>query len=82
MATYNGEEFILEQLESCANQTKLPDELVIADDCSTDRTLEIIEKFKKVAPFKIKVYSNKTNLGYTQNFNKAMKLCTNELIFL
>jgi glycosyltransferase involved in cell wall biosynthesis len=82
MATYNGEKYILEQLESFNKQSILPDELVITDDCSTDNTLEIINKFKKVAPFKVRVYSNEKNLGYAQNFNKAMQLCTNDLIFL
>lgn len=82
MATYNGEKYILEQLESFANQTTLPDELIITDDASTDKTLEIINIFKKTAPFEIKVYSNKENLNCTQNFNKALELCTNELIFL
>ncbi len=82
MATYNGEKFILEQLESFTNQTVLPNELVITDDCSTDNTLEIINTFKEKAPFIVRVYSNETNLGYIQNFNKAMQLCTNDLIFL
>ena len=82
MATYNGEKFILEQLESFANQTVLPNEVVITDDCSTDNTLSLINSFKKTAPFTVRVYSNETNLGYTQNFNKALQLCTNELIFL
>ncbi len=82
MATYNGEKFILEQLESFAKQTVLPNEVVITDDCSTDNTLSVINLFKETAPFKIRVYSNEKNLGYTQNFNKALQLCTNELIFL
>lgn len=82
LATYNGEEFLCEQLESFTKQTILPDEVVIVDDGSTDYTLDIVDTFKKTAPFKVEVYSNKINLGYTQNFNKALQLCTNELIFL
>lgn len=82
MATYNGDQFILEQLESFSNQSVFPDELVITDDNSSDHTLEIIEEFKKNAPFKIRVFINKENLGYTQNFNRALQLCENELIFL
>lgn len=82
MATYNGEKFIMEQLESFAKQTVLPHEIVITDDCSTDKTLSLINTFKETAPFIVRVYTNETNLGYTQNFNKALKLCTNDLIFL
>ena len=82
MATFNGEKFILEQLESFSKQTTKPDELIITDDCSTDNTLAIVDQFKKTAPFKIRVYLNKKKLGYTQNFNKAMQLCAYELILL
>ncbi len=82
MATYNGEKFILEQLESFAKQTVLPNEVVIADDGSADNTLQLINAFKKTAPFAIRIYLNEKNLGYTQNFNKALQLCTNDLIFL
>lgn len=82
MTTYNGENFLIEQLESFANQTVLPNEVVITDDGSTDNTLNLINSFKETAPFDIRVYSNKINLGYTQNFNKALELCINDLIFL
>lgn len=82
MATYNGDAFLLEQLISFSKQTLLPDELIIVDDCSTDNTLNVINSFKEIAPFSIKLYINKINLGYTQNFNRALQLCTKDLIFL
>lgn len=82
LATYNGDKFLQEQLESYLIQTVLPDELVIVDDCSKDNTLMIINTFKETAPFDVKVYLNETNLGYTQNFNKALQLCNNDLIFI
>lgn len=47
MATYNGEEFIEKQLESIQAQTYSNWELLIRDDGSTDRTLEIIDEFSK-----------------------------------
>lgn len=82
MTTYNGEKYILEQLESFITQTRQPDELVITDDCSSDRTMDILKEFKKNAPFDVKIFSNKVNLGYTQNFNKVLQLCSGDLIFL
>ena len=47
MATYNGEAFLQEQLESIASQSRPPDEMIIADDASQDATLDIVRKFRK-----------------------------------
>ena len=58
MATYNGERFIREQLNSLAAQTRLPDELVVVDDGSVDRTLEILEQFKRKAAFAVRIFRN------------------------
>lgn len=80
MATFNGERFIKEQLDSIAVQTLLPMELVIADDGSTDRTLEIVQLFAATAPFTVKIFCNIVRLGYPDNFLRAASLCENELI--
>lgn len=82
LATYNGEKYLAEQLQSFCAQTRLPDELIVCDDCSNDETLKIIYAFKKQAPFSVKVYVNSNNLGYIQNFSKALSLCTGDIIFL
>ena len=42
MATYNGEKYIEKQLQTILNQTLLPDEVIIRDDCSNDKTVSII----------------------------------------
>lgn len=75
MATYNGEKYIQEQLDSLAQQSTLPYELVVCDDDSTDNTIEIITSFSKSAPFKVRIYENETNLGYVENFFKVANLC-------
>lgn len=80
MATYNGETFIQEQLDSLLNQTVHPDELVVCDDGSTDTTVEIIKKFAKIAPFEVYIFENEINLGYVDNFFKAASLCRGEWI--
>lgn len=80
LASYNGEQFIREQLDSLAGQTRLPDEVVICDDGSTDRTLKIIEKFRKDAPFPVHIHRNKNNLGFGDNFLKAASLCIGDWI--
>jgi len=82
LATYNGERFVREQLESFAAQSMLPDELVVCDDGSTDRTVDILEQFRDRAPFPVRIHRNKANLGYVGNFEKALSLCRGDLIFL
>jgi len=80
MATYNGERYIKEQLDSLAKQTMLPLELVVTDDGSTDATLRIVEDFTRVSPFLVSVYRNETRLGFAENFLKAASLCQGDLI--
>ncbi len=82
MATYNGARYIKTQLDSLAAQTRLPDELVITDDCSADDTEKIVLDYAATAPFPIRFERNETNLGYAQNFSRAMSLCSGDLIFL
>ena len=82
LATLNGARFIAEQLHSFATQTLLPSELVVADDGSTDETLDIIEQFAGIAPFPVRVHRNPTRLGYSRNFEVAIELCRGDIIFL
>lgn len=80
MATYNGEKYIKEQIESIVSQLNKDDELVISDDGSTDRTREIIKEFQSNDK-RIKLINNDKN-GVIKNFENALKQCKNELIFL
>ncbi len=82
LCTYNGERFLREQLESYARQTRLPDEVVVCDDGSKDRTLAIMEEWGATVPFQVRIVRNEQNLGYAQNFGKAVSLCTGDVIFL
>ncbi len=82
MAVYNGERFISEQLESFVQQTRLPDELIVSDNVSTDRTAAIVRDFTARAPFPVKLFVNDENLGVGRNFDRAMRECTGDLIFL
>ena len=85
MCTYNGEKYLREQLDSIASQTRLPVELVICDDRSTDSTTDIIHNFADSAPFSVRFNLNPVNLGgtakgITKNFEQASRLCTGDLI--
>lgn len=82
MATYNGSKFLQEQLASFLKQTRLPDEVIVCDDGSTDETSNILSDFREKAPFKVQVYKNEQNIGFVKNFEKAISLCTGDVIFL
>jgi glycosyltransferase involved in cell wall biosynthesis len=80
LATYNGANYIDEQLASLAGQQLVPDELVVADDASSDDTLARVEKFAAAAPFPVRVHRNGNRVGYRANFMGAASLCQAELI--
>ncbi|MFP3832289.1 glycosyltransferase [Chryseobacterium sp. SIMBA_028] len=82
LCTYNGGTYIAEQLESILSQTKPVYEIIICDDGSTDDTLKILSDYNDRYPNLIKVHLNPENLGYVGNFEKAMSLCTGDLVFL
>lgn len=82
LCTYNGEQFLAEQLDSILNQTQKVDEIVICDDGSTDRTLDILRQYQKAYPEIIHIHQNKETLRSVKNFEKAIGLCQNEIIFL
>ena len=80
MTTFNGELFLVEQIESILSQSLSSFEIVICDDCSTDSTIEILKMYEKNPLFKIKY--NKKNIGYVKNFEKAITLCSGDYIAL
>ncbi|MFD1143389.1 glycosyltransferase family 2 protein [Larkinella insperata] len=82
LCTYNGEAYLDTQLQSLLKQSRLPDELVVCDDDSTDQTRTILEKFAAGAPFPVSITRNEARLGYNKNFEKALSLCNGELIFI
>ncbi len=82
LCTYNGAKFLPAQLESFLAQTRLPDELIVCDDCSTDETPLIIKDFARCAPFTVTFRVNEKNLGSTKNFERVISLCGGDLIFL
>jgi len=81
MATYNGERYLREQLDSILNQTYNNLEIIICDDLSNDKTIEIIKEYQKLDS-RIQLYINETNLGFKKNFEKAISLCTGDFIAL
>lgn len=79
MSVYNNEDTLEKAIESILNQTYKDIEFLIVDDKSSDSSLKILNKFKKIDP-RIKIYSNSTNIGLTKSLNKLIKLTKGELI--
>lgn len=79
IATFNGEKYIREQLDSILAQISHDDEVVVCDDGSNDATLSIISSFDDV---RIRVFVNPVRLGYVANFERALTLSVGDWIFL
>ena len=77
--TYNNEKYISETLKSILNQTYQNFEIIIADDASKDRTVEIIKSFHDP---RIKLFKNIANSGITANWNRSINLATGDYIKL
>jgi len=82
MCTYNGARYVREQLESIVRQTAAPDEVVICDDASTDRTAQIVEIFLAHSAMRVRLIRNTGTLGCTGNFQRAIRLCRGDIIVL
>ncbi len=67
LATYNGEKYLREQIDSILNQTHKEFRLLISDDGSTDSTREILEEYKN-KDSRIEVFFQENNLGVVKNF--------------
>src|SRR3954471_19806627 len=79
LATYNGEKYLAKQLESLFRQTYENIEIIAVDDCSNDKTLEILNEHAK-RHRNMKVFVNELNLGFIKNFDKGCSLASGEFI--
>ncbi len=82
MSCYNQERFIREAVESAFSQTYSPLEILISDDCSRDRTFDIVQEMTAAykGPHTIRLNRNATNLGIGGNSNLMGEMCRGELI--
>lgn len=79
LATYNGEDFIKEQIDSILPQLTDHDEIVISDDSSTDNTVNIIKSYEDK---RIRLYNNQLSKSPVFNFENALKHAKGDYIFL
>ena len=81
LATYNGEKYLREQIESILNQTYQNIRLVISDDCSTDNTRNILMEYLQ-KDRRVEIHFQEKNLGYVKNFEFLLKQVTNSYFML
>lgn len=81
LATYNGEKYLREQIDSILNQTYKNIRLIISDDCSKDSTVEIIKEYEK-KDNRVVAYIQEKNLGYIKNFEFLLKQVKNNIYML
>ena len=82
LCPHNGEKYLAEQLASIRDQSRPPDELVVCDDMSSDRSPQIAREFATTVSFPVRVEVHEQNLGSTWNFARAISLCTGDGIVL
>ena len=82
LISFNQEEHILEAIQGAFSQTYSPLEILISDDCSTDRTYQIIKKMTNAykGPHKVTCSRRANNLGVAEHINKINFLANGELI--
>ena len=73
MPVYNGENYMREALNSILSQSFEDFELIISDNCSTDKTQEICKAYA-VKDSRIRYYRNKKNIGAAKNYNRVFEL--------
>lgn len=83
MSTYKGTEFVAEQLESIRTQTRVPDEVVVVDDCSPDDTVEVVRDYIDDHGLggRWHVVPNECNKGWQRNFMEGVAQTTGDIVF-
>ncbi|MDB5154492.1 MAG: glycosyl transferase family 2 [Mucilaginibacter sp.] len=81
LCTYNGEKFLIKQLDSLLSQEYANIEIIAVDDCSSDKTWNILRDYARKDK-RLRIYQNGQNIGYSRNFERAVKLCSGDYIAL
>lgn len=79
MATYNGEKYLRQQMDSILAQTYGHFELIVVDDASTDRTIPILQEYA-ASDDRVQVFPAEKNIGFVANFERGLRLVKGEFI--
>ncbi len=83
LITYNHSECIAQALESILIQETAHEvEIIVADDCSTDDTLDIIKRHKNNSDFRYVYLEQTSNLGFVKNYQRAFKACNGDYVLI
>lgn len=85
VCTYQGEAYVAEQLRTLLTQSRLPDEIIIGDDASTDGTWAIVQAFGTQARARgivVTLLRHPSRLGYVANFSASLSLAGGDIVFL
>lgn len=80
--SYNHEQYVEEAVRSVWNQTYRPIELIVVDDASQDRSVEILTRLKKESPIPMEVLVNEKNLGLPATLNRGLEEITGEYVVI
>lgn len=80
MPTFNGADYLPEQLETLACQSLPPVELIVCDDASSDRTVSLLYEFARSAPFPVRLIENPVNIGWARTLRRAARRATTDLV--
>lgn len=81
MATYNGEKYIEDQINSILMQLDRRDEVIIVDDSSKDETFSILQRLSRIDD-RLIISQNSNNLGPLRSFERTLGSARGDVIFL
>jgi len=80
LSNYNHAEFLPHALNALLAQTRLPDELIVIDDASTDNSMAVIKDYLSRHP-QIRFQRNKDNVGIVANMNRGLEMATGDVVY-
>ena len=76
--SYNKEKYIVRCIEGILTNKEFIDEIILVDNCSTDKTFNLAKKYEPM----IKCYQNQHNIGMSRNWNRCIDLCKTDWLMI
>lgn len=78
LSTYNGEKYLAEQLDSLFRQSFQEFRIIVRDDCSSDGTIAILQRYQSAHPYKMEIIYGEHNIGYIKSFEYLLSISTSD----
>jgi glycosyltransferase involved in cell wall biosynthesis len=82
LCTYNGADHLADQLASLDSQVRLPDQIVVGDDCSEDGTVDLLERWAASTPLPVSFERRRHTMGHVANLESTLRRATSDLILI